>query len=65
MKGGRGLFLEKISPYHLRSNIDLDFLLGHNLVRLDLKVDVDLGAGFDLRLNFDLTVDFNLRAGVT
>ena len=42
-EGGRGLFIEK-NPFHLRSNLDLDFLLGLylslNLIWLDLGLDV-------------------------
>ena len=42
--GSRGLFTKK-PALHLRLNIDLDFLLGLylglNLIRLDLKLDVD------------------------
>jgi len=38
---GRGLFIEETSLLHVRSNFDLDLLLGLNLIWLDLRLDVN------------------------
>jgi len=44
-KKGRSLFIKKPPPFHLKSNIDLDFLsglyLGYTLVQLELRLDVN------------------------
>jgi len=52
-EGVRGLFIEKIRPHYLSSNFDFNFLLGLNLIWLDLRLNVT--SKFLLIYNFPLT----------
>jgi len=65
MKEGKGLFIEKSSPFTLRSSISLEILfgfkLGLNLSRLDLRVGFNWRVGFNLRVDFDLRAEVHLR----
>jgi len=50
-----GLFIEKTLPVQLRSNFDLNFVLGLYLIRLDLKLDATskLPSTYDLSLTWE------------